>query len=61
MALGDALVRANRYLGYDVVAANYIGMKAHIAKSLVLRFNGAKPETLAGGLLLLPPNGEGAG
>jgi arginyl-tRNA synthetase len=35
VALGDALVRMNRYMGYDVVAANYIGDEgAHIAKCL---------------------------
>lgn len=35
VALGDALVRMNRYLGYPVIAANYIGDEgAHIAKCL---------------------------
>ena len=35
VALGDAVVRINRYLGYEVVAANYIGDEgAHIAKCL---------------------------
>ena len=35
VALGDALVRMNRYVGYDVIAANYIGDDgAHIAKCL---------------------------
>lgn len=35
VALGDAVVRMNRYLGYDVVAANYIGDEGtHIAKCL---------------------------
>lgn len=35
VALGDALVRMNRHMGYEVVAANYIGDDgAHIAKCL---------------------------
>ena len=35
VALGDAIVRMNRYVGYEVVAANYIGDDgAHIAKCL---------------------------
>ena len=52
VALGDALVRMNRYLGYDVVAANYIGDEGtHIAKCLwyYMKFKpGAKPEGNAG-------------
>lgn len=46
VALGDSLVRMNRYIGYEVISANYIGDDgAHIAKCLwyYKTFNKEKP------------------
>jgi arginyl-tRNA synthetase len=55
VALGDALVRICEWVGYDVVAANYIGDEgAHIAKCLWYyrnHFKGEVPETSRGEFL----------